>query len=101
MEKSLKLFLSLILICCLSCEIEYLSKVQRDKQADFKWGEFLDAHRYRQGSPANMKALEEILKLNPNQYDAIRELSVPYLKRGMSKEWKSIYDRAVECDAAL
>jgi len=101
MEKSLKLSLSLILICCLSCNIEYLSKEQREKRAEFKWGEFLDAHGYRQGSPANMKALEEILKLNPNQCDAIRELSIPYLKRGMPEEWKSIYDRAVECDAAL
>lgn len=100
MEKLLKLSLSLVLICCISCDIEYLSKEERIKRADFKWQEFLDAHGYRQGSPANMKAIEEILTLNPNHCDAIRELSIPYLKRGMPEEWKSIYDRAVECDAA-
>jgi len=46
-----------------------------------------------------MNFLEEIIRLNPKHCDAIRELSVAYLKRGMPHQWKPILDRAVECDA--
>lgn len=52
-----------------------------------------------QGSPEKMNFLEEIIRLNPKHCDAIRELSVAYLKRGMPHQWKPIFDRAVECDA--
>ncbi|MDC1460459.1 hypothetical protein N8345_01135 [Flavobacteriaceae bacterium] len=46
-----------------------------------------------------MNFLEEIIRLDPKHCDAIRELSVAYLKRGMPHEWKPTMDRAVECDA--
>ena len=100
MEKSLKLFLSLLLIIILSCDIDYLNKEERESKADFKWQEFLDAHGYYQGSPQNIKAIEEILKLNPNHCDALRERSIPYLKRGMPQEWKKYMDQAVACDSS-
>ena len=100
MEKSLKLFLSLFLIIIISCDIDYLNQEEREKKAAFKWQEFLDAYGYYQGSPQNMKAIEEILKLNPNHCDALRERSIPYLKRGMPQEWKKHMDQAVTCDSS-
>ena len=99
MEKSLKLFLSLLLMTCLSCDIEYLNQEERKEKAAFKWQEFLDTHGYYQGSTQNMKAIEEILKLNPYHCDALRETSIPYLKRGMPQKWKKYMDQAVACDS--
>ena len=92
MEKSLKLFLSLLLMTCLSCDIEYLNQEERKEKAVFKWQEFLDAHGYYQGSNQNMKAIEEILKLNPHHCDALRERSIPYHKHGMPQKWKKYMD---------
>ena len=99
MEKSLKLFLSLLLKTCLSCDIEYLNQEERKEKAAFKWQEFLDAHGYYQDSTQNMKAIEEILKLNPYHCDALRERSIPCLKRGMPQKWKKYMDQAAACDS--
>jgi len=99
MEKLLKYFLSLLIIFCFACDIEHLSIEERKKRAAFKWQEFLDGGGYHQGSPANMKAITEILKLDPNHCDALRERSIPYLKRGMPEQWKKYMDQAVACDS--
>jgi tetratricopeptide (TPR) repeat protein len=53
---------------------------------------------FRQGSPENMELIEIAIKLDPNNAAAWRELSVPYLKRGMPHEWKPLFDKAVEID---
>ena len=99
MEKSLKLSLSLVLLTLLSCDIDYRSKEERESKAAFKWQEFLDGKGYHQGSPQNMKAIEEILHLDPKHCDALKERSIPYLKRGMPQEWKEYMDQAVACDS--
>ena len=52
-----------------------------------------------QSSPEKMNFLEEIICLNPKHCDAVRELSIAYLKRHMPHEWKPIFDQAVEYDA--
>lgn len=101
MEKSLKLSLSLFCLLIVSCSIDYQTKENRIERADKRWEKFLNHHGYYQGSPVNMIELEEIIKLNPNHCDAIRELSIPYLKRGMPDKWKPIFDRAVKCDPAI
>lgn len=100
MEKSLKLFLSLILLSFFSCDTEYLSKEEREKKAASKWQNFLDNDGYSlQGTPVNMKAVEEVLQLDPQFSDAWRELSAPYIKRGMPQEWKKYMDKAVISDS--
>jgi tetratricopeptide (TPR) repeat protein len=53
---------------------------------------------FRQGSPENMELIEIAIKLDSNNSAAWRELSVPYLKRGMPHEWKPLFDKAVEID---
>lgn len=53
-----------------------------------------------QGSPESMKRIEEAIALDTTYAEAIRELSVAYLKRGMPHKWKPIYDKAVKYDPA-
>jgi tetratricopeptide (TPR) repeat protein len=45
-----------------------------------------------------MLRLEKAIEIDPNNCDAIRELSVAYLKRGLAHKWKLQFDKAVECD---
>ncbi|MBQ0735283.1 tetratricopeptide repeat protein [Aquimarina celericrescens] len=51
-----------------------------------------------QGTPLSMKLLDSILTLDPNNCEALRSYSVPYLKRGMPHKWKPLFDKAVACD---
>ncbi|WP_430907237.1 tetratricopeptide repeat protein [Maribacter sp. 2-571] len=53
-----------------------------------------------QGSPESMTRIEKAIALDTTYAEAIRELSVAYLKRGMPHKWKPIFDKAVEHDAA-
>ena len=96
MEKLLKSFLSVFLLISCSNHTEFTSEDKKDLVGK-EWticGEY-----GKQGSPEQMNFLEEVIRLNPIYCDAIRELSIAYLKRGMPHEWKPIMDRAVECDA--
>jgi len=52
-----------------------------------------------QGTSKSMTLLDSILKLDPTNAAAWREISIPYLKRGMPLQWKPLIDKAVEHDA--
>lgn len=52
-----------------------------------------------QGTSKSMTMLDSILKLDPTNAAAWREISIPYLKRGMPLEWKPLIDKAVEYNA--
>lgn len=52
-----------------------------------------------QGTAKMMLYVEKAIQLDPENSDAWRELSVPYLKRGMPLDWKRLFDKAVELDA--
>jgi len=54
-----------------------------------------------QGTPKAMTLLDEIIALDPNHCDALRELSVAYLKRGMPYNWKPQFDKAVVCNPKI
>ena len=102
MEKLLKLFLSLIL--CTGCnQVTFLSKEEKIALAEEKWKTVVEQNyddiHHTQGSAKTMKLIDEIIKLNPNHCDALRERSIPYLKRGMPQEWKKYMDQAVACDS--
>ncbi|PTM01408.1 MAG: hypothetical protein DA394_04320 [Candidatus Arcticimaribacter sp.] len=99
MEKLLKSFLSVFLLISCSNPV-VLTNEEKVTLAEEMWSEVEKKHGI-QGSPEKMNFLEEIIRLNPKHCVAIRELSVAYLKRGMPHQWKPIFDRAVECDAAL
>jgi tetratricopeptide (TPR) repeat protein len=48
-----------------------------------------------------MLTLEKAIEIDPYNCDAIRELSVAYLKRGIPHKWKQQFDKAVECDPKM
>lgn len=104
MEKLLKyclstLLLSTVLISC-GGDISNLSEVER-KELSAKLYQDAESFHAGQGAPFVMTKLEEAVEIDPNNCDALRELSVAYLKRGMIDVWKIKFDKAVECDPKI
>lgn len=98
MERSLKYFLSYTVVCTaltLSCSgpQQPLDPGEKDEQIELK---FKEANSYYQGSVNNMKHLAEVLELDPENAEAWRELSIPYLKRGYPHLWWDHYEKAFE-----
>lgn len=99
MEKWLKYFPNLILIILLGCtNNSSIESTNRKRQADIA---FKKAESYYQGSLKNMSALKKVLKIDSLHSYTLRELSVPYLKRGMPLEWQPLYQKAVEADPII
>ncbi|WP_423996858.1 tetratricopeptide repeat protein [Maribacter sp. IgM3_T14_3] len=89
MERSQKLFLSIILVFLLSSCQTKEEKVQDAYDVGF---------RHYQGNRLHMNAFAYALELDSTKAETYRELSVTYLKRGIPHKWKSWYDGAVEYD---
>ncbi len=89
MEKSLKLFLSFLLILLISSCI-------KDKEESLVVLEF--GKKY-QGSSQSLNALSKAIELDSTNAEAWRELSIPYLKRGMPHLWEKYMAKAVKYDA--
>lgn len=104
MEKLLKYYLSVLLLATIfiSCEknISNLSGAER-KQRSAKLYQDAESLHYGQGIPMVMTKLEEAVKMDPNNCQALRELSVAYLKRGVIDKWKIKFDKAAECDPKI
>lgn len=104
MEKLPKYFLSIfVLFLAFSCsekskDYSALSKEERKK---LSFEIFEGGSHLAQGSPKSMTRIEEAIAMDPNNCDAVRELSVAYLKRGMPNKWKVEMDKAVACNAAI
>ena len=96
MEKSLKYYLSFFIGIALlfSCKKEEhpTGKTEARILAEkvFKEGAHL-----RQGSPKSMTRIQKAIDIDSTYDEAVRELSVAYLKRGMPHLWKKQYDKAV------
>lgn len=106
MEISLRLFLSLtlvfVLISCSNENHEHLSEEERKQLSKDIWYEELSKHGFNgpfQGTPKSETLLDKIIELDSNNCDALREKSVPYLKRGIPHRWKTFFDKAVACDS--
>lgn len=56
-------------------------------------------HAGYQGSPVCMNAFAYILEVDSTNAEAYRELSIPYLKRGIPHLWKKWIDKAVRYDS--
>ncbi len=83
-----KLFLSLIIIFCLfSCK-------KQKEQAK----EILEFGKYYQGSAQSLNALSKSVELDSTNAEAYRELSIPYLKRGIPHLWKKHMEKAIQKD---
>jgi len=103
MEKLPKYFLSVfVLFLTFSCsEIEKNSTLSNKERIKLSVEIFDSGNHFSQGSPKSMTRIEEAIAMDPNNCDAVRELSVAYLKRGMPHKWKPEMDKAVACNAAI
>ena len=90
MEKSLKLFLSIIcLVLAFSCN------TKREKaEATYK-----RAINYPQGSMMSINGIKRATEIDSTYEQAVYELSVAYLKRGLPHMWKPQYNKAVALDS--
>ncbi|MCB0382350.1 MAG: tetratricopeptide repeat protein [Psychroserpens sp.] len=90
MEKLLKLFLSTVVIfSILSCD----SKRER-AEAVYK-----RAIHYPQGSMMSINGIKRATEIDSTYQQAVYELSVAYLKRGLPHKWKPQYTKAVRLDS--
>ena len=101
MVKSLRscrrIFMLMFLLGCVEQDqyTEYTS--EQRKRMSIEHFEQAEKH-FHQGSPENMELIETAIELDPNNSAAWRELSVPYLKRGLAHKWKPLFDKAVQLD---
>lgn len=97
-----RLFICLIfMISCQDRETGYSPEKKKDLAHTIFQEEFENHDHFGpvQGTPKSMTLLDSILKLDPTHAAAWREISIPYLKRGMPLEWKPLIDKAVAIDA--
>lgn len=98
MVKYLKYCLSMLLLfLIMSCgnKTETLSteeKIALSKEM------YSTSGRFGQGTAQQLSIIDSILTLDPSNCDAIRARTIAYLKRGLMKEWKPLFDQAVACD---
>lgn len=96
MEKLLKYFRSLFILLLLSCQgQDNTQAVNRSKIADSIFN--LDKKLF-QGSKESQEILKKAIEVDATHDDALREISVPFLKRGMPHQWKPLYQKAVDAD---
>lgn len=104
MEKLLKYCLSLLLLATvlISCDkdISKLSGTERKQRSAQLYKDAESLHG-GQGIPMVMTKLEAAVTMDPNNCHALRELSVPYLKRGIIDLWKIKFDKAAKCDPKI
>ncbi|SHI85437.1 tetratricopeptide repeat protein [Aquimarina spongiae] len=99
MVKSLKYCLSLVIILGIaSCDSPLTEEEKKAKADQIINGKTLLLSPHYQGSSKMMTLVEHAIALDPNNADARRELSIPYLKRGMPVQWKPLFDKAVALD---
>ena len=90
MERLPKLSLSIVIIFCIfSC------KDEREKaEAVYK-----RAIHYPQGSMMSINGIKRATEIDSTYQQAVYELSVAYLKRGLPHKWKPQYNKAVLLDS--
>lgn len=100
MEKLLKYCLSfLLLIFILSCDKQLSPEERKIKSDEMINGGHFVLGPHMQGSPEMMTYTEKAIQLDSLNADAWRELSIPYLKRGMPHKWKPLFEKAVHLDS--
>lgn len=91
----------LLLISCTEHSGDTVAQENKDLAKSLFENEFgeHDHMKPAQGTPKSMTMLDSILTLDPTNAAAWREISIPYLKRGMPLAWKPLIDKAVALDA--
>ena len=99
MGKSQKLYLSIIILCfCLSCENKPSSNDITEKRVLAK-KTYKKAIHFMQGSTPFQNGIAEAVAIDSTYQEAVYELSVAHLKRGMPNKWLPQYNKAVKLDS--
>lgn len=93
METSQKFFLSICLVVLL-CSCEDNSNTKEQSMACFHYG-----MSHYQGTQESINGFAKAVEYDPTHAESWRELSIPFLKRGMPHLWKKYIDKAIELDA--
>ncbi|MBP2833256.1 tetratricopeptide repeat protein [Aquimarina sp. U1-2] len=98
MEKFLKFYLSgfVLILIVFSCAENPTPEDKRISNEMINGGDEIVEAPELQGTPESMIYIEKALAIDPENADAWRMLSIPYLKRGMPTRWKPLFDKAVE-----
>ncbi len=98
MEKLLKLSLSIIVVFIVSsCQNETTLNSSEKRLLAKK--RYKKAIQFRQGSTPFQNGIAEAVNIDPTYEQAVYELSVAHLKRGMPHKWKPQYDKALKLDS--
>lgn len=97
MERLPKYYLSFVLIFLLISCSKGSRKSNREKAENI----YAEAIKHYQGTAAFQNGIINAIKVDSTYDDAIRELSIAYLKRGIPHEWKKRIDLAVELNPAI
>jgi len=98
MVKSLKYYLSVFFITFIfSCK-ENKADTKKPSSRQLAEVKFKSGEQMLQGSPESMRRIEEAIAIDSTYAEALRELSVAYLKRGMPHKWKAQYEKAIQHD---
>ena len=98
MEKLLKSYLSLFLVLALfSCKNETTLSLKEKRTLAEK--RYKEAIQFRQGSTPFQNGIAEAVKIDPTYPQAIYELSVADLKRGLPHKWLPQYNKSVKLDS--
>ena len=90
MARLLKLFLSILFLCsALSC----------DSKREHAEAVYKRAIHYPQGSMMSLNGIKRATEIDSSYQQAVYELSVAYLKRGLPHKWKPQYNKAVLLDS--
>lgn len=92
METSQKFFLSICLLI-LVCSCEKTKNPKAQSMACFQYG-----MSHYQGTQESINAFAKAVEYDPTHAESWRELSIPFLKRGMPHLWKKYMDKAIELD---
>lgn len=92
METSQKFFLSIFLLIML-CSCKDNSNKKEQSMACFHFG-----MSHYQGTQESINGFAKAVAYDPTHAESWRELSIPFLKRGMPSMWKKYIDKAIELD---
>lgn len=98
----LKFFLSLGVLTTffIACEKD-ISNLNAEERKALSYKVFKEGEHLPQGSPKSMTRLERAIAIDPTNCDALRELSVAHLKRGMPLDWYPQFEKAALCDPKI
>ncbi|MFK7781496.1 tetratricopeptide repeat protein [Psychroserpens sp.] len=92
MERLLKLFLSMVcMVFIMSCDSD------RERAETV----YKRAIHYPQGSMMSINGIKRATEIDSTYDEAVRELSVAYLKRGLPHKWKPQINKAVNCAPSI